>query len=73
MPLLARLAAALGMLVLTLLADAQPAGKVARIGFLMANSPAAIADRMAAFRDSLRQLGYAEGKNIVIEYRWAEG
>jgi putative ABC transport system substrate-binding protein len=53
--------------------EAQPAGKVPRIGFLMSTSPSTIADRLEAFRWSLRELGYLEGKNIVVEYRWAEG
>ena len=51
--------------------EAQQAGKVPRIGLLRAGSPP---DPMIeAFRQGLRDLGYVEGKNIVIEYRWAEG
>ena len=50
----------------------QPA-KVARIGFLEASTPSAIAARVEAFRQGLRDLGYVEGKNVVIEYRYAEG
>src|SRR6266550_1075687 len=53
--------------------NAQQPAKVPRIGYLSALSPAAVSDRMAAFRRGLRELGYIEGKNIVIEYRWAEG
>src|SRR4051794_39049346 len=45
----------------------------AQIGFLGATSPSVEAARIAAFRDGLRELGYEEGKNIVIEWRWAEG
>jgi len=52
--------------------EAQPA-KVPRIGFQSAASPSAIAARTEAFRQGLRELGYVEGKNIVIEYRYAEG
>jgi len=55
------------------LAQAQQPTKVPRIGFLITSSPSAIATRMDAFRQGLRELGYVEGKNIVIEYRFAEG
>ncbi len=55
-----------------LAARAQPAGKVFRIGFLW-DSPAAFPDAIEAFRQGLRELGYVEGTNIAIEYRWAEG
>jgi ABC-type uncharacterized transport system substrate-binding protein len=55
------------------LAHAQQPAKVPRIGFLGAASPSVIAARVEAFRQGLRDLGYVEGKNIVIEYRWAEG
>ena len=47
--------------------------KVARIGFLDATSASASARRVEALRAGLRDLGYVEEKNIVIEYRWAEG
>jgi putative ABC transport system substrate-binding protein len=55
------------------LAQAQQAKKVPRIGFLSAASPASLTARAEAFRQGLRELGYVEGKNIVIEYRYAEG
>jgi putative ABC transport system substrate-binding protein len=57
-----------------LAARAQQSGKVARIGFLGAASAnaAGYANRIAAFRSGLRDLGYVEGTNLVIEYRWAE-
>src|SRR5207244_1935129 len=55
------------------LADAQQPTKIPRIGFLSSLSAAAVSDRVDAFRQGLRELGYVEGKNIVIEYRWAEG
>ncbi|MEK6601351.1 MAG: ABC transporter substrate-binding protein, partial [Candidatus Binatota bacterium] len=47
--------------------------KVPRIGFLAAVSPSALSARIEAFRQGLRELGYVEGKNITIEYRYAEG
>jgi putative ABC transport system substrate-binding protein len=53
-----------------LAARAQQAGKVARIGYL---SPGSASVRIDAFRQGLRELGYVEEKNILIEYRFAEG
>src|SRR6476661_3026490 len=53
-------------------AQAQQA-KVVRIGFLGPTSAASNAGRMEALRAGLRDLGYLEGKNLVIESRWAEG
>ena len=53
-------------------AQQQPA-KVARIGFLGPASASGYASRVEALREGLRDFGYVEGKNIVIEYRWAEG
>jgi putative tryptophan/tyrosine transport system substrate-binding protein len=53
-------------------AQAQQA-KVARIGFLGLVSPTSHAPRVAALRAGLRDLGWVEGRNIVIEFRWAEG
>src|SRR4030095_11336099 len=61
------------LLALTIPAKAQQPGKVPRIGFLITSSPSAIAPRMDAFQQGLRELGYVEGKNIVIERRHAEG
>jgi putative tryptophan/tyrosine transport system substrate-binding protein len=54
-------------------ARAQQAGKVYRIGFLGNSTAALEANLVAPFRDGLRDLGYVEGQNILIEYRWAEG
>ena len=61
-----------GLLTAPLAAEAQQAGKVYRVGFLW-DSPAAFLDAIEAFRQGLRDLGYVEGRNLTIEYRWAEG
>src|SRR5262245_56693673 len=52
-------------------AQQQPA-KIARIGYLTFGTAAAAAPRVEAMRAGLRELGYVEGKNILIEFRWAE-
>ena len=57
---------------LCLPAEAQQTRK-ALVGFLSANSQAAMSARTEAFRDGLRELGYTEGKNIGLEYRFADG
>jgi putative tryptophan/tyrosine transport system substrate-binding protein len=54
------------------LVEAQQPGKVARLGLLRFGSAAAYAGRAEALRTGLRELGYAEGKNLVIESRWSE-
>jgi putative tryptophan/tyrosine transport system substrate-binding protein len=54
-------------------AGAQQPKKIPRIGYLGAASYAANEARVQAFRQGLREAGYIEGKNIVIEYRFAEG
>jgi putative tryptophan/tyrosine transport system substrate-binding protein len=56
-----------------LAARAQPSAKTYRIGFLGVTSYAEYRYLVDALRMGLRQLGYEEGKNIAIEYRWAEG
>jgi len=53
--------------------EAQPSAKVHRIGFLGAASASSQEIRVEALRAGLRELGYVEGRNIAIEYRWAEG
>ena len=64
---------ALGILAAPLAPAAQQPTKVPRIGFLAWGSPPP-ADRYGeSFRQGLRDLGYVEGQNIVVEYRWAEG
>jgi putative tryptophan/tyrosine transport system substrate-binding protein len=54
-------------------AQAQQLKKTPRIGFLTGDSLSAMSDRREAFRQGLRELGYVEGKNIVIEWRSTEG
>ena len=61
----------LGLLAAPLAAEAQPAGKVWRIGFLSINSAAWGIDK--PFRAALHDLEYQEGKNVLIEERWADG
>jgi len=58
---------------LCLSAEAQQAKKVYRIGYLTSGFPSGSPARVEAFRRGLRELGYVEGKNIAIEYRYAEG
>ena len=51
----------------------QPATKVPRIGWLVTGAPPSYRFSLGAFRDGLKSLGYVEGRNVSIEYRWAEG
>jgi ABC-type uncharacterized transport system substrate-binding protein len=53
--------------------EAQQPSKLPRIGFLSSSSPSSFSAFTDVFRQGLRDLGYVEGKNIVIEYRYAEG
>jgi putative ABC transport system substrate-binding protein len=53
-----------------LVARAQPPAKIARLGFLGFGTPADFAPLIEAFRAGLRDLGYVEGKNLIIEFRW---
>src|SRR5438132_6753149 len=55
------------------LAEAQQPGKIPRIGYLSAPSRSAQSARHESFRQGLRELGYVEGKTIVIEWRFADG
>jgi putative ABC transport system substrate-binding protein len=62
---------ALGLLAAPLAAEGQQARKVPVIGYLIERSGPTAFDE--AFRVGLRELGYSEGRNIVVEYRWADG
>jgi putative ABC transport system substrate-binding protein len=53
--------------------QAQQAENISRVGVLVSATPTAAARRVKAFQLGLRELGYIEGKNIVLEYRYAEG
>ncbi len=61
------------LLALSLPAEAQQPKKVPQIGYLIGSSPSAVAHQIEGFRQGLRDLGYIEGKNIQVEYRYAEG
>jgi putative ABC transport system substrate-binding protein len=51
----------------------QTPAKARRVGLLMTTTPTAAAHIVVAFADGLRELGHVEGKNVLFEYRWAEG
>jgi putative ABC transport system substrate-binding protein len=51
----------------------QPTTRVPLLGWLVTGSPTSYRFSLAAFQDGLRTLGYIDGQNISIEYRWAEG
>jgi putative ABC transport system substrate-binding protein len=53
-------------------AEAQQPRKLARVGYLSSAGPITRGYRIDAFRQGLKELGYIEGKNIIIEYRFAE-
>ena len=61
----------LGILLGSLAAQAQQTGNVYRIGFLGNSTAALEANLVGPFREGLRDLGYIEGRNVLIEYRWA--
>ena len=67
------LAASIAATASPFVAAAQPRTKTWRIGYLGPVSPSAGARLLESFRQGLRELGYAEGQNISIDYRWAEG
>ena len=62
----------LALLATSVAAEAQ-AGKVPRIGILELASPSASVPGHRAFQQGLRELGYVEGKNMILEYRYADG
>ena len=66
------LAGATALLAAPRAVEAQPAAKIAQLGYL-GTDRAAIPHLQEAFRQGLRDLGYVEGRNLVIEYRDAEG
>ena len=61
------------LLALGVTAEAQQPAKIPRIGFQFYSPFSALAARVEGFRQGLRELGYVEGKNIIIEWRSAEG
>ena len=61
------------LLAAPLAAEGQQAGKVYRIGFLGNSTEALEANLVGPFREGLRERGYVEGRDLTIEYRWAEG
>src|SRR5919201_4603061 len=67
------LAASIAAIASPFVAAAQPPTKIWRIGYLGPVSPSAGARLLESFRQGLRELGYAEGQNISIDYRWADG
>jgi putative ABC transport system substrate-binding protein len=70
-----RLVVMLALVLLTapLAAHAQPATKVYRIGYVRSGAASAAASESTAFTQHLRELGYTEGQNLVIEWRSADG
>ena len=60
---------AMMLLAFAVIAEAQQPKKVPLVGFLVPGSPSSYSARIEAFRQGLRELGYVEGQNIIIEYR----
>ncbi len=67
------LALGAGALAVPISSFSQQPAKTYRIGLLSSESPASYRTRIDELRAGLRELGYAEGRNLVIEFRWAEG
>src|SRR5215467_8085685 len=64
---------AAAVLAVAVTAEAQQPKKAARIGSLSSTSASATSSHIKAFHQGLRQLGYVEGQNLIIEWRFAEG
>jgi putative ABC transport system substrate-binding protein len=62
-----------GLLILNFRAEAQQPKKLPRIGYLTAGSASVAASNVEAFRQGLQQSGYVEGKDILVEWRYADG
>ena len=67
------MALALSLLAAPLAATAQPPARVPQLGLLIPGSASAFASRLEAFRQGLHDLGYLEGQNIALVYRFADG
>jgi len=64
---------AIALLAAPLAAEAQPAGKMPRVGYIFATTSSEGHHYWEAARQGLRELGYVEGQNLALEIRWAEG
>ena len=62
-----------GLLAAPLAAEGQPAGKTPRIGVLFINARKPLIPFIQALEEGFRELGYVQGRNLTIEYRFAEG
>lgn len=71
-PRLAILAVLPVVFIAVVTAEGQQQGKVPRVGFLW-ESPSTLSSGIESFRRELRNLGWVEGQNIVVDYRWSEG
>ncbi len=64
---------AVSLILAPLAVEAQQPGKVPRIGVLVVGSASSESTRIEAFRQGLRELGYVEGRNLMVEWRFADG
>jgi putative ABC transport system substrate-binding protein len=71
--LVIRLLATVVLATVSLAQGQQPTKRIPRVGFLSLNTASVQKDRVEAFRQALRKLGYVEGQNIIIDYRFADG